>query len=228
MPLGTAADPRAGAMLTDAGVTDATTQLQINVILNAFCLLCSLAGTWACAAHGRKPTAMISTALLTVFLFLVGALTKVYGTSENKSGVYGTVACIFLFLGSYSYGWTPVLYLYPPYVSSFRTRVGIRADNKQGGSQLLDPREWDGYFYVCAQCYCVRRFPLIPELHLHSALRILLRSPVKLLCSCRASARYRSAIPRGGRLAQSRHFGACPAIWWCSAIRSPLHTSTRL
>jgi MFS family permease len=112
-----------GAMLTNAGVTNTTTQLQINVVLNAFCLVCSLFGTWAIDAHGRKPTALISQGFLTLFLFLVGGLTKVYGTSDNHSGVYGTVACIFLFLGSYSYGWTPILYLYPPEVLNYSIRA---------------------------------------------------------------------------------------------------------
>lgn len=48
---------------------------------------------------------------------------KVYGTSTNKSGVYGTVAAIFLFQGAYSFGWTPLLYLYPPEVLNFPIRA---------------------------------------------------------------------------------------------------------
>ena len=100
-----------GTMLSNAGITDTTTQLQINVILNAWCLVCSITGTWSCDKWGRKPTAIVCTAFLTVFLFIVGALTSVYGTSTDSSGVYGTVAAIFLFQGAYSYGWTPLLYL---------------------------------------------------------------------------------------------------------------------
>ena len=46
----------------------------------------------------------------------MGALTKVYGSSTNTSGIYGTVAAIFLFQDAYSFGWTPLLYLYPPEV----------------------------------------------------------------------------------------------------------------
>lgn len=87
-------------------------------------------------------TAAISTALLTVFLFMVGALTKslflykrliliyqtffyllAFGNSNNTSGVYGTVAIIFLFQGAYSIGWTPVLYLYPPEVLNYPIRA---------------------------------------------------------------------------------------------------------
>ncbi|KAJ7579697.1 MFS sugar transporter-like protein [Mycena floridula] len=112
-----------GQMLTNAGITNTTTQLEINIILNAFCLVCSLAGTWSADVLGRKPTGLISTSLLTIFLFMVGALTKVYGTSNNKSGIYATVASIFLFQGSYSYGWTPLLYLYPPEVLNYAIRA---------------------------------------------------------------------------------------------------------
>ncbi|KAF2239990.1 MFS sugar transporter-like protein [Viridothelium virens] len=112
-----------GTMLDNAGITDTTTQLQINVILNAWCLVCSVAGTWSTDRWGRKPTAVVCTAALTVFLFTVGALTKVYGTSASRSGVYGTVAAIFLFQGAYSFGWTPLLYMYPPEVLNYPVRA---------------------------------------------------------------------------------------------------------
>jgi hypothetical protein len=59
---------------------------------------------------------------MTIFLFLVGAFTKLYASTENTSGVYATVAMIFLFQGSYSFGWTPLSMLYPPEVLSFRMR----------------------------------------------------------------------------------------------------------
>ena len=112
-----------GTMLDNAGITDADTQLRINVILNAWCLVCSVLGTWSVDRWGRKPTAIVCTAMLTVFLFAVGALTAVYGTSSSASGVYGTVAAIFLFQGAYSFGWTPLLYLYPPEVLNYPIRA---------------------------------------------------------------------------------------------------------
>ena len=51
-----------------------------------------------------------------------------FGESNNKSGVYGTVAAVFLFQGAYSFGWTPLLTLYPPEVLNYSVRangVGI-------------------------------------------------------------------------------------------------------
>ena len=115
-----------GTMLTQAGVTDTTTQLEINIILNAWCLVVSLVGTAMADKLGRKALAAISTAMLIVFIFVVGALTKVYGNSDNTSGIYGTVASIFLFQGAYSFGWTPLTVLYPPEVLNFGIRsVGM-------------------------------------------------------------------------------------------------------
>ena len=47
-----------------------------NIVLNAFCLVCAVAGTHACDVWGRKPTTVASTAALTGFIFMIGALTK--------------------------------------------------------------------------------------------------------------------------------------------------------
>ena len=101
----------------------------------------SIAGTFFTNIWVRKPTAIASTASLTIFLFIIGALTKglfelalhrthvadqvdiVCGISSNTSGVYGTVAAIFLFQGAYSFGWTPLLYLYPSEVLNYLIRA---------------------------------------------------------------------------------------------------------
>jgi MFS family permease len=72
---------------------------------------------------GRKPTAILSTTMMTVFLVILGALSKIYGNSDYKPGVYAAVAILFLFQGSYSIGWTPLMYAYPPEVLHFPTRA---------------------------------------------------------------------------------------------------------
>ena len=59
-----------GTMLDDAGNTSTNTQLLINVILNIFCLVCALAGTWVSDKIVRKPLALISCVAETVFLLL--------------------------------------------------------------------------------------------------------------------------------------------------------------
>lgn len=47
----------------------------------------------------------------------------VYGSGENKGGVYGTVACIFLYQGSYAFGWSTLLVMYPPEVLNYSLRA---------------------------------------------------------------------------------------------------------
>ena len=71
---------------------------------------------------GRKTLAIMSTGFMIIFIFLFGILTKIFGESNNKSGIYGTVASIFLFQGCYSFGWTPLTVLYPPEVLNFPIR----------------------------------------------------------------------------------------------------------
>ncbi|KAH6712378.1 MFS sugar transporter-like protein [Leptodontidium sp. MPI-SDFR-AT-0119] len=80
-----------GTMLNNATIVDLTSQLQINIALNAFCLCCALAGTYYSDHLGRRITGIISTSLLTVFIFIVGFLTKVYGASTNQAGILTTI-----------------------------------------------------------------------------------------------------------------------------------------
>ncbi|RFU27656.1 hypothetical protein B7463_g8683, partial [Scytalidium lignicola] len=112
-----------GGMLDNAGITNTTTQLEINIVLNAWCLVVAVIGTFFVNKIGRKTLAAISTALLIVFIFMIGGLTAAYGDSDNTSGIYGTVAAIFLFQGSYSFGWTPLTVLYPPEVLNYAIRA---------------------------------------------------------------------------------------------------------
>ncbi|KAL7908042.1 hexose transporter [Trichoderma velutinum] len=112
-----------GTMLTQAGITSTDTQLVINVVLNVFCLFAAPAGTFLADKMGRKPLALASCVSQTVFLFIVGALTKEFGTTDNKNGIYATVAMIFLFQGAYSFAWTPLATMYPPEVLNYSLRA---------------------------------------------------------------------------------------------------------
>ncbi|KAE9569162.1 Lactose permease [Colletotrichum fructicola] len=111
-----------GDMLTKAGISNSQTQLQINIVLSAWCLIIACIGTYLMNIAGRKTMCLISVGFMTAFLFLVGALTKVYGGGENTSGVYATVASVFLFQGSYAIGITPLTVLYPPEVLNYSIR----------------------------------------------------------------------------------------------------------
>lgn len=108
-----------------------------NVVLNVWCLACFLVGTPLAASWGRKPTAMLSQALLITYLFIIGGLSKDYaadpqGASNNL--VYGNVAVMFLFQGFYSVAWTPLLYLYLPEIMNY----SIRANGLEFSSVVLN------------------------------------------------------------------------------------------
>ncbi|KAH8653739.1 general substrate transporter [Xylariales sp. PMI_506] len=111
-----------GEALDNAGITSSVRQLEINIILNAFCLVISIVGTLLADRLGRVFLAATSTALCTVFLFIIGALTKYYGTSTNTTAIYANVAMMFLAQGTYSFGWTPISTMYPPEVLNYQIR----------------------------------------------------------------------------------------------------------
>jgi hypothetical protein len=115
-----------GAELSTAGITEYIPQLQANVVLNVWCLACCLVGTQLCAFWGRKPSALLTQALITICLFIMGGLTKMYNDdpdNASQSLIYGDVAVMFLFQGFYSIAWTPLLFLYPPEVMNYSIRA---------------------------------------------------------------------------------------------------------
>ncbi|KAF1995058.1 hexose transporter [Amniculicola lignicola CBS 123094] len=112
-----------GDMLSQAGISDSNTQLQINVILSAWQLCVAFSGSLSAEKIGRKTLCLASLGLATIFLYMVGGLTAGFGTSSNKAGVYGTVTSIFLFLGAYSFGLTPLTVMYGPEVLSYSLRA---------------------------------------------------------------------------------------------------------
>ena len=110
-------------MLDQAGITNSTTQLQINVILSAWQLVVAISGSFLADRLGRRLLMLLSLGACTFFLFLLAGLTAKYGNTTDKSGTYGTVACIFLFLGAYSFGITPLTAMYAPEVLPFNMRA---------------------------------------------------------------------------------------------------------
>lgn len=112
-----------GTMLDQAGITSSKTQMEINLVLSAWQLVIAVCGSLSAERLGRRALCLWSLGLCTAMFYLVGALTAVYGGSANTSGVYGTVAAVFLFLGAYSFGLTPLTVMYPPEVMSYKIRA---------------------------------------------------------------------------------------------------------
>lgn len=115
---------------------------------------------------GRRIQTFIGISGMVVTLYIIGGLIKRkptffrtysaqilthavldYGESTNQSGIYGTIAVIFLFQGFYAFSITPMTSLYPTEVSQYKLRAtGIaifRMLDSGFGSVLFD-------IYPCA------------------------------------------------------------------------------
>lgn len=110
-------------MLTQAGIGNPTTQLQINVVLSSWQLVVAITGSSLAEKLGRRFLALFSLGTCSAFFYILAGLTAKYGTAGDKAGTYGTVACIFLFLGAYSFGITPLTAMYAPEVLSYNMRA---------------------------------------------------------------------------------------------------------
>lgn len=112
-----------GDMLSQAGITSSKAQMQISLVMSTWQFFTALGGCFLADKLGRRVLCLTALAGCTVMFYVVGALTKVYGGSSSNSGIYGTVASIFIFLGFYSFGLTPLTQMYPPEVLSFNLRA---------------------------------------------------------------------------------------------------------
>ncbi|KAJ3521558.1 hypothetical protein NM208_g13237 [Fusarium decemcellulare] len=112
-----------GDMLQQAGITASKTKMAINLVLSAWQFVIAVSGSLFAEKLGRRLLCLSSLGSCTAMFYIVGALTSVYGDGHVTSGVYGTVASIFLYLGFYSFGLTPLTQMYPPEVLSYKIRA---------------------------------------------------------------------------------------------------------
>jgi hypothetical protein len=112
-----------GTMLDQAGITNPTTQLEINIILTAWIFVVSTISSYFADRIGRVLLCSLSLSGVIISMFALGALTAVYGTSTNTAGIYGTIASMFIIGGTYAFGIIPLTVLYPPEVLSFPIRA---------------------------------------------------------------------------------------------------------
>lgn len=112
-----------GDMLTEAGIPSSKTQMEISLVLSAWQFVIAVSGSLLAEKLGRRMLCLSSLGACTILFFVVGATTAVYGGTSSTSGIYGTVAAIFLFLGAYSFGLTPLTNMYPPEVLPYNIRA---------------------------------------------------------------------------------------------------------
>lgn len=112
-----------GKILTQAGITKTQTQTQVQVIINCWSFAVAVLGSFMLDVLGRRMQTFIGVGGMVVTLLMIGGLIKTYGESTNTSGIYGTIAVIFLFQGFYAFSITPMTSLYPTEVSQFKLRA---------------------------------------------------------------------------------------------------------
>ncbi|KAL0780404.1 hypothetical protein CaCOL14_001739 [Colletotrichum acutatum] len=110
-------------ILSQAGIRDTVKQTQIQVILNCWSFAVAVFGSFMLDILGRRKQTFIGVGGMIAMLYIVGGLIKTYGESTNQSGIYGTIAVIFLFQGFYAFSITPMTSLYPTEVSQYKLRA---------------------------------------------------------------------------------------------------------
>lgn len=112
-----------GDVLDSAGITNTHQQLVTNLGINIFNFGCAIAGSFAMGYLGRKGMLLGASCLMTFFLVLMAILSALYGDGSNTAASKGMVAIIFLFLGAYSFAWTPLTFVYPIEILNFTQRA---------------------------------------------------------------------------------------------------------
>jgi MFS family permease len=112
-----------GVALEGAGITETRTQMIVNLVLNVWNFVCAVVGSFVMEKLGRKGMLLGASVAMTFFLVLMAILGALYGDGSNVSASYGTVAIMFLFLGSYSFAWTPLTFVYPVEILNYGQRA---------------------------------------------------------------------------------------------------------
>ena len=130
------------AVLTNAGVTNEITQLNINLGLNCMQFALALVGAGLVDRVGRRPLLLFAN--IGVSIVWIGAIIASANNAKTQSAPSGAgvVAMIFLFDAIFSVGYTPLQALYPVEVLSFEMRAkGMAFSNfaTSAGEYLLTP-----------------------------------------------------------------------------------------
>lgn len=112
-----------GTVLESAGITDTHQQLIINLGINIFNIFCAFAGSFAMEYIGRKGMLLGTSIAMTLILVLMAILSALYGDGSNAAAGKGMTAIIFLFLGAYSFAWTPLTFVYPVEILNYTQRA---------------------------------------------------------------------------------------------------------
>jgi len=106
------------------GITDSSTQLLINGILNIFNFIVAIMAGFLCERAGRRRLFMASTIGMLVFWTLQSVCFSLYSQDPSRKGAAHTViAMIFLFYGFYDLAFTPLIVSYTVEILPYRLRA---------------------------------------------------------------------------------------------------------
>jgi len=111
------------AVLTTAGYTDSITQANINLGYSCFQFVFALTGAAFVDRFGRRPLMLFSMIGCTFVWIGMTIATSQFAEHKEPVAAKATVAMIFLFGATYSFGLTPLQALYPVEVLSYEMRA---------------------------------------------------------------------------------------------------------
>ncbi|KAI0093090.1 general substrate transporter [Irpex rosettiformis] len=109
--------------LTAIGVTNPTTQLLINGLLNIFNLIMALTGGLLCDRAGRRPLFILSTVGMFIFWTLQTVCFALYSEHGNIAAAHTFIAMIFLYYAFYDIAFTPLIVIYNIEILPFSIRA---------------------------------------------------------------------------------------------------------
>lgn len=110
-------------ILDQAGIQETHKQTQINIILSCWSFAIAILGSFMLDIMGRRLQTLVGLSGMIITLYIIGGLIKHYGESTDISGIYGTLAVIFLFQGFYAFSITPMTSLYPTEICQYKLRT---------------------------------------------------------------------------------------------------------
>jgi len=111
-------------VMNSIGITDSSTQLLINGILNIFNFIVAIMAGFLCERVGRRRLFMTSTIGMLVFWTLQTVCVALYAQDNSRKGAAHTViAMIFLFYGFYDLAFTPLIVSYTVEILPYSLRA---------------------------------------------------------------------------------------------------------
>ncbi|OPB44720.1 hypothetical protein A0O28_0088570 [Trichoderma guizhouense] len=99
-------------VLETVGISNPTQQQGINGGLQIYNWFLSIAGAMLAERAGRRKLFMLSSSIMLLFMILVLTCSAVFANTGNSSSGTAVIVFLFLFLGGYVIGFTPIPILY--------------------------------------------------------------------------------------------------------------------